>query len=449
MVARSPHCVSMRCHRVAHKKQIFKNSTDGPLAFLVDLFLVDVTAMSSHTDPTTTAEKNNVQLSSYSPHPATRRTPQEETPLTASLLSPSTPKEAPTWMTRSPSSVAAQLFETEDSSEKTYPVTFLSHPVEQEPYYNCKTHSEEDESSTADETEEEETIVETPSAPVSKESLKADPARNSDSSIGTHKGELIMNSLYEEEKKEDDAETSERPAKQQPLTDTEEAASEPLRTTPKPRKLVEYIRHDLWKRGDPDTVHAALQQLAVASTRPQARSSIARTGGLLAIVRAMEDHLSHAHIQIAACRALEKLALDAENEMAIAEIGGVDAVLGAMMCHFEDCAVQEAAWSTLWNLTCLNSQARMTIDTAGGMAAIVSCMRHHALHPKVQQNACGALRNLCLHHEERLQALVDAGGLVAIAAALQTHWKNPAVRKEASYALAVLLEPQFLEDGDM
>jgi hypothetical protein len=372
---------------------------------------------------------------------------KEEETTSLTIASPHPKSEAPVveLMVRSPACVAYPPLPPID--EESVPVTLLA-----DPYKQGHNLVEEDCSSTADETEESETIlIETPPTPVSVK--KTEQMRNSDPSIQTTQHNTMN---YQEEKKEDDAETTSA----HHHAETEKAPSEkaekaPLelrttrRTAIKPRKLSEYIRRDLWKRGDPDTVHAALHMLSAAATRPEARGSIARTGGLLAIVRAMEDYVTHPQIQIAACQALEKLALDAENEMAIAEIGGVDAVLGAMMCHFDDCAVHEAAWSTLWNLTCLNSADTMTIDTAGGMAAIVSCMKHHALHAKVQQNACGALRNLCLHHEERLQALVEAGGLVAIASALQTHWKHPAVRKEASYALAVLLEPQFTEDGDV
>ena len=212
------------------------------------------------------------------------------------------------------------------------------------------------------------------------------------------------------------------------------------------KKLSDYIRLDLWKRDDPGTVKNALLALAEAAEGPGARGAIARAGGLFAIVRSMEDNGAHAGVQIAACRALEKLALDPENELAIAEIGGVDAVLGAMMGHFQNAAVHEAAWSTLWNLSCLNAASRMTIDTAGGMGALVSCMAAHVNEPTVQKNACGALANLCLNNEDRLEALSEAGGFVAITTALQKHWKNPEVRYEASNALSALLEQAPQDD---
>jgi len=212
-------------------------------------------------------------------------------------------------------------------------------------------------------------------------------------------------------------------------------------SSPSPRKRVsEIIRRDLWSK-DESVVETALAELAEKAASAQSyRNGIARTGGILAIVRAMEQNIDSDKIQMAACHALEKLALDTENELAIGEVGGVDAILGAMMAHFTNEPVQEAAWSALWNCTCGNACDTMTIDTQGGMAAIVSCMKQHADNAIVQTNACGSLTNLCLDNDERLEALVAADGFVAIAGALQRHWSNPVVRNEASHAMTSLLE---------
>jgi hypothetical protein len=222
-----------------------------------------------------------------------------------------------------------------------------------------------------------------------------------------------------------------------------------LGTGPSPRKTIsEIIRRDLWN-SDTAVVEAALYTLAEkAEAHISYRSNMARAGGILAIVRAMEQHSGHGGIQIAACRALEKLALDTENELAIGEVGGVEAVLGAMMAHFTDSKVQEAAWSALWNCTCGNACDTMTIDTQGGMAAIVSCMKQHIDNPVVQVSACGTLSNLCLDNDDRLTALAEADGFSAMAQAMQRHWHNPVVRNEACHAMVVLLERNANQHDD-
>jgi hypothetical protein len=211
---------------------------------------------------------------------------------------------------------------------------------------------------------------------------------------------------------------------------------------PSPRRSIsDIIRHDLWNKDEAVVEHSLKLLAEKASIHGSYRNAIARAGGILAIVRAMEQNMNHVGTQIAACQALEKLALDTENELAIGEVGGVEAILSAMMAHYTNGSVQEAAWAALWNCTCGNACDTMTIDTTqGGMTAIVSCMKQHVENPIVQVSACNTLLNLCLDNTERLQALVEADGLVAISQAMQTHWKDPTVRNEACYVLSSLLE---------
>lgn len=170
------------------------------------------------------------------------------------------------------------------------------------------------------------------------------------------------------------------------------------------------------------------------------RDTIARTGGLLAVVQNMERLTDHADIQVSACRALEKLALDGENETAIADVGGVEAILAAMMANFKNESLHEAAWGALMNLSCRNADSVMTVDTAGGMEAIIAAMQYHVTNADIQRNACGTLANLCISNETRRAALAKAGGFVAIAAALQRHWNDSDVKDEASSTLTALLE---------
>ena len=206
------------------------------------------------------------------------------------------------------------------------------------------------------------------------------------------------------------------------------------------KTTADIIRSDLWSPNEA-TVLAALQHITMEAASDKARSLIARTGGLLAVVRAMESHATHSDIQVAGCQALEKLALDTDNEIAIEQVGGVETILAAMMGHFANAAVHEAAWAALWNLTCTNATKDMTLDTDGGMAAIVQAMQHHRSSPAVQKNACGALANLCQNNPKRLQAFAKANGFGVMAQALQDYWNSDAdVRSEACFAMTALCE---------
>lgn len=207
----------------------------------------------------------------------------------------------------------------------------------------------------------------------------------------------------------------------------------------KKKKISDLICRDL-VCSDPSVIVASLSTLAEKAVDAKDRASIVRFGGILGIVQTMERHTEKAAIQIAACLALERLALDTENELAIGEVKGVEAILGAMMAHFTDTHVQEAAWSALCNCACGNACETMTIDTQGGMAALVSCMKQHVANPKVVASAMNTFTNLCLNNEVRMKALATSDGFGAIAMALQRHWNTPTIRNEASYTMNVLLQ---------
>jgi hypothetical protein len=154
----------------------------------------------------------------------------------------------------------------------------------------------------------------------------------------------------------------------------------------------------------------------------------------------MEQHADHAGIQIGSCRALELLALDTLLELAIGEVGGIEAILGAMVTHITQVDVQDAAWSALCNCTCGNALDVMTmIDQQGGMSTIVSCMKQHVHHESIQLSAVGTLMNLCWNNESRLADLVNAGGLSVMTLTLQEHWDNVALRNETAHAMLILL----------
>ena len=155
----------------------------------------------------------------------------------------------------------------------------------------------------------------------------------------------------------------------------------------------------------------------------------------------MEDHPENPRIQIAACQALEKLALDGENEKAVSELGGIDCILGAMMGHFNNLRVQESAWSALQNLTCSNALGEMTFDTTeGGMMVLVDSFQQHASHSGIAQHAAATLANLCIPSAARTEQVVAADGVVILARALQHHWTDESARAEISQSLERLCE---------
>jgi hypothetical protein len=216
------------------------------------------------------------------------------------------------------------------------------------------------------------------------------------------------------------------------------------------RTMRELIRLDL-SSNSTQVVTVTLDELAHRAQRSGPdRQALARHGAILTIVQVMESHLLHPSILVAGCSALEKLALDHDNEVAAGSVGGIDVVLAAMMTHFSNERVQEAAWSALWNLLGTNStnEYSSTIDVEGGMLGLTMAMKNHLENAQIQVNASGTLANLCANHAPRKAALAAAGGLVAMAKALQRHWDNDEVRREVSRALTTILGDEFDEWED-
>jgi hypothetical protein len=208
-----------------------------------------------------------------------------------------------------------------------------------------------------------------------------------------------------------------------------------------PRSLKDLLRNDL-RSPDKVVVERALQQITIDCFYDQsARSLIARSGGLLSIIAAMEDHPDCWQIQVAGCQSLEKLALDEENEKAVSELGGIDCIMQAMKNHANNIRVQESAWSALQNLTCSNSLQETTFDkTEGGMLGLVQWFAKYADHCGVAMHASATLANLCIPNVTRTEQVVNADGVVLLAQALQRHWEDEDVRVEISHSLERLCD---------
>ncbi|KAJ1492030.1 hypothetical protein T484DRAFT_1772916 [Baffinella frigidus] len=69
--------------------------------------------------------------------------------------------------------------------------------------------------------------------------------------------------------------------------------------------------------------------------------AIAAKGGIEAIVKAMAAHGSNAGVQVAGCKALSGLAGNANNHLAMATKGGIDAIVMAMWTRRSNAGVQE------------------------------------------------------------------------------------------------------------
>ena len=76
-----------------------------------------------------------------------------------------------------------------------------------------------------------------------------------------------------------------------------------------------------------------LKRLSNFATNEKNRVAIAATGGIDAILMAMQRHVSNADVQENGCGALMNLSVNGNNQALIAELGGMDAIILTMQSH--------------------------------------------------------------------------------------------------------------------
>lgn len=205
----------------------------------------------------------------------------------------------------------------------------------------------------------------------------------------------------------------------------------------KNNKLVsDLLRKDIWSK-DAKVVEEAMGRIVNEASRgSKYRAKIVQCGGVMGIVRAMEAHPDAAPVQVNACAALDRMAMDPDTQVIISEMGGIAAILDAMKKFEVDGDVHQAACSALANIT---RHRGATDEAEGAVQVLCASMSRHSTNMMVQAKAFGTIANLCMDNKLRLKELSDAGGMLAMTLALQQPWPSKTEKHEAISNLSILL----------
>jgi len=210
------------------------------------------------------------------------------------------------------------------------------------------------------------------------------------------------------------------------------------------QRIAEILRKEVWSR-DNSVVKKAMEELdKEAKNGYNHRAHIVRCGGVMTIMRAMEMNSNSEGIQIASCSTLEKLALDAQTQIAICEMEGISLIVRSMQVHFEDVPLQEAACAALATI-CRHQEAStskdLMKDAEEAIPTLLSCMTRYPTNSCIQAKGFQAIANLCSgsHAHQRLEELSRAGGIMTMTMALQAPWENKNDQHEAISNLSILL----------
>ena len=121
----------------------------------------------------------------------------------------------------------------------------------------------------------------------------------------------------------------------------------------------------------------------------------------------MGTHFQSVSLQQTACRTLAALCINCpRNQGSIAKAGGIRAVVHAMQAHRFVDGVQEWGCTALYNLAC-HKASQTRIAEEGGVVAIVRAMRDHEASLVVAEQGLIALRTLGFQNEPNKQLIRD------------------------------------------
>ena len=174
---------------------------------------------------------------------------------------------------------------------------------------------------------------------------------------------------------------------------------EAFRARKRHRPGIDAVLCDAGRHPRGDAWPARKRALQILALHADNQVQVAAEGGIGAILGAMQGHPESEEVQAAGCKALLILAVNADNQIKVAAEGGIGAILGAMQGHPKSSGMQEAGCGALWSLICprnpsVNADNKVKVAAEGGTDAILGALRGHPGSAKVQAAGCGALTTL-------------------------------------------------------
>lgn len=194
-----------------------------------------------------------------------------------------------------------------------------------------------------------------------------------------------------------------------------------------------------------------VQSQALAAVRnlcakdEEIRVLFANSGGIDAIIGAMQCHRNDTTIQERGSWVLSILGANNENKMYIGENGGIDVIVRSMCVHPDDAGVQEKALRALWTLS-VAKELRFPIVEVNTISATVAAMQAHSEDAAVQEKGCGILTNLAATSSQLKVQIVKEGSLEAAVMAMVLHGENEMLTERAVSLIKKLCIPENTEE---
>eukprot|EP00980_Cylindrotheca_fusiformis_P006112 scaffold1319_cov126-Cylindrotheca_fusiformis.AAC.1 len=155
------------------------------------------------------------------------------------------------------------------------------------------------------------------------------------------------------------------------------------------------------------------------------------------VIRVMSQQLTAPRLQEKALGVLQNVSMRSRDaKRAIANAGGIGAIVFSMKEFMGTAGVLERAFTTLWSL-CVLEDNQEIVANEGGLGLIINGMMANITFEKVQKQGCGCLATISSNSRNK-SMIRDLGGLDAIVYAMWAHFDSQSFLVEGCRALSAL-----------
>ncbi|KAL9190758.1 hypothetical protein ACHAXT_000464 [Thalassiosira profunda] len=157
-----------------------------------------------------------------------------------------------------------------------------------------------------------------------------------------------------------------------------------------------------------------------------------------AIIEAMQIYRElSVEIQTRACGVLWSLSMDPKDRKHVAQGGGCDAILNAMLAYADNDELQVMAMGAL-KVISFDNIGKSTLRSRGARINVVDVMRRHGSNPTIQSEGCVIIGNLAVDETNHFVAPVSEGEVDVVVSSILAHPESLEVHEAACFTLMSL-----------
>ena len=140
-----------------------------------------------------------------------------------------------------------------------------------------------------------------------------------------------------------------------------------------------------------------------------------------AIIEAMQIYREQSsEIQTRACGVLWSLSMEEKDRKHVAQLGGCEAILNAMLIHLDVDELQVMALGALKVLS-FDNIGKSTLRSRGALSIVADVMQKHINNPTIQSEGCVILGNLAVDEASQSVAPVSEKEVDAVIKGMLSH----------------------------